>query len=160
MQQIALQKVHVAPLLGNAPLWIGGIDRFCQPVDQQGLLEPRVVGWAGDHMLPRPVSDHVFERRNDDIMPGLVVDPTCGSGTTAFVAEQWGRRWITIDTSRVSLPRARARIMEVVPRGAVVGPLQTCPARQDRAGRASFPGGIEERSLSRYSRRRGRNLRR
>jgi len=44
--------------------------------------------------------------------PGdLVLDPTCGSGTTAYVAEQWGRRWITIDTSRVSLALARSRIM-------------------------------------------------
>jgi adenine-specific DNA-methyltransferase len=44
--------------------------------------------------------------------PGdLVFDPTCGSGTTATVAEQWGRRWITIDTSRVALALARARIM-------------------------------------------------
>ncbi len=44
--------------------------------------------------------------------PGdLVLDPTCGSGTTAYVAEQWGRRWITMDTSRVSLALARARIM-------------------------------------------------
>ena len=44
--------------------------------------------------------------------PGdLVLDPTCGSGTTAVVAEQWGRRWITLDTSRVSLALARARLM-------------------------------------------------
>jgi len=44
--------------------------------------------------------------------PGdLMLDPTCGSGTTAYVAEQWGRRWITIDTSRVALALARARIM-------------------------------------------------
>lgn len=44
--------------------------------------------------------------------PGdLVVDPTCGSGTTAYVAEQWARRWITMDTSRVALALARARIM-------------------------------------------------
>ena len=44
--------------------------------------------------------------------PGdLVLDPTCGSGTTATVSEQWGRRWITIDTSRVALALARARIM-------------------------------------------------
>ena len=41
----------------------------------------------------------------------LVLDPTCGSGTTAYVAEQWGRRWITIDTSRVALALARVRIM-------------------------------------------------
>ena len=44
--------------------------------------------------------------------PGdLVLDPTCGSGTTAFVAEQWGRRWITTDTSRVALALARTRLM-------------------------------------------------
>ncbi len=44
--------------------------------------------------------------------PGdLVLDPTCGSGTTGYVSEQWGRRWITIDTSRVALALARARIM-------------------------------------------------
>ena len=45
--------------------------------------------------------------------PGdLVLDPTCGSGTTAYVAEEWGRRWITIDTSRVALALARTRLME------------------------------------------------
>jgi len=44
--------------------------------------------------------------------PGdLVLDPTCGSGTTAYVAEQWGRRWITIDTSRVALALARQRLL-------------------------------------------------
>jgi adenine-specific DNA-methyltransferase len=44
--------------------------------------------------------------------PGdLVLDPTCGSGTTAYVAEQWGRRWITIDTSRVAIAIARQRVM-------------------------------------------------
>ena len=44
--------------------------------------------------------------------PGdLCLDPTCGSGTTAYVAEQWGRRWITCDTSRVALALARTRLM-------------------------------------------------
>ena len=44
--------------------------------------------------------------------PGdLILDPTCGSGSTAYVAEQWGRRWITIDTSRVALTLARTRLM-------------------------------------------------
>jgi adenine-specific DNA-methyltransferase len=44
--------------------------------------------------------------------PGdLVLDPTCGAGTTAYVAEQWGRRWITIDTSRVAIALARQRLM-------------------------------------------------
>ena len=44
--------------------------------------------------------------------PGdLVFDPTCGSGTTAYVAEQWGRRWITCDTSRVAVTLAKSRLM-------------------------------------------------
>lgn len=44
--------------------------------------------------------------------PGdLGLDPTCGSGTTAYVAEQWGRRWITTDTSHVALTLARTRLM-------------------------------------------------
>src|SRR5690606_32941651 len=44
--------------------------------------------------------------------PGdLVFDPTCGSGTTAFVAEKWGRRWITCDTSRVALTLTKQRLM-------------------------------------------------
>ena len=44
--------------------------------------------------------------------PGdLVLDPTCGSGTTAYVAEQWGRRWITTDTSRIALNIAKTRLM-------------------------------------------------
>jgi adenine-specific DNA-methyltransferase len=47
--------------------------------------------------------------------PGdLVLDPTCGSGTTAYVAEQWGRRWITIDTSRIALNIAKQRLMTAV----------------------------------------------
>lgn len=47
--------------------------------------------------------------------PGdLIFDPTCGSGTTAYVAEQWGRRWITIDTSRIALNIAKQRIMSAV----------------------------------------------
>ena len=47
--------------------------------------------------------------------PGdLVLDPTCGSGTTAYVAEQWGRRWITIDTSRIALNIAKKRLTTAV----------------------------------------------
>ncbi len=47
--------------------------------------------------------------------PGdLVLDPTCGSGTTAYVAEQWGRRWITIDTSRIAIHIAKQRLMTAV----------------------------------------------
>ena len=44
--------------------------------------------------------------------PGdLVIDPTCGAGTTAFVCEKWGRRWITLDTSRISISIAKQRLV-------------------------------------------------
>ena len=68
---------------------------------------------ASDKTYVVQTSDSVIQRcilMTTD--PGdLVLDPTCGSGTTAYVAEQWGRRWITIDTSRVALTLARTRIM-------------------------------------------------
>ncbi len=71
------------------------------------------IGAAGDKRYVVETSTKIVERcllmASD---PGdLVLDPTCGSGTTAYVAEQWGRRWITVDTSRVALALARARIM-------------------------------------------------
>jgi adenine-specific DNA-methyltransferase len=70
-------------------------------------------GGASDQIYVVQTNERVVERcilmATD---PGdLVLDPTCGSGTLAYVAEQWGRRWITIDTSRVALALARARIM-------------------------------------------------
>jgi len=71
------------------------------------------AGFVGDKLYVVQTVTKIVERcilmATD---PGdLVLDPTCGSGTTATVAEQWGRRWITIDTSRVALALARARIM-------------------------------------------------
>ena len=72
-----------------------------------------IAGFSADKRYVVETSAKVIERcilMTTD--PGdLVLDPTCGSGTTAYVAEQWGRRWITIDTSRVALALARARIM-------------------------------------------------
>ena len=70
-------------------------------------------GGASDQVYVVQTNERIVERcllmATD---PGdLVLDPTCGSGTTAVVAEQWGRRWITLDTSRVALALARARIM-------------------------------------------------
>ena len=72
-----------------------------------------IAGWSENKVYVVQTARRVIERcvlmATD---PGdLVLDPTCGSGTTAYVAEQWGRRWITIDTSRVALALARARIM-------------------------------------------------
>lgn len=72
-----------------------------------------ISGYGADKIYIVQTSPKVIERcllMCTD--PGdLVLDPTCGSGTTAVVAEQWGRRWITIDTSRVALTLARQRIM-------------------------------------------------
>jgi len=72
-----------------------------------------VAGFASDKKYVVETSIKVSERcmlMTTD--PGdLVLDPTCGSGTTAHVAEQWGRRWIAIDTSRVALALARTRLM-------------------------------------------------
>lgn len=71
------------------------------------------TGGASDKRYVVETSPRIVERcvlMTTD--PGdLVLDPTCGSGTTAFVAEQWGRRWITIDTSRVAIALARSRLM-------------------------------------------------
>ena len=72
--------------------------------DTVGAREQRYVVETNDFVLQRCIL------MSTD--PGdLVLDPTCGSGTTAYVAEQWGRRWITVDTSRVALALARARVM-------------------------------------------------
>jgi len=72
-----------------------------------------IAGFASDKRYVVETSPKVVERclvMTTD--PGdLVLDPTCGSGTTAYVSEQWGRRWITIDASRVALTLARARLM-------------------------------------------------
>jgi adenine-specific DNA-methyltransferase len=72
-----------------------------------------IAGFASEKVYVVQTNSKVIERcilmASD---PGdLVLDPTCGSGTTAFVAEQWGRRWITTDTSRVALALARTRVM-------------------------------------------------
>jgi adenine-specific DNA-methyltransferase len=71
------------------------------------------IGGASDKRYVVETAPRIVERcilMTTD--PGdLVLDPTCGSGTTAYVAEQWGRRWITIDTSRVAIALARSRLM-------------------------------------------------
>jgi adenine-specific DNA-methyltransferase len=76
-------------------------------------LDTGKAGFASDKTYVVETNTSVIERcilMTTD--PGdLVLDPTCGSGTTAFVAEQFGRRWITMDTSRVAMTLARARIM-------------------------------------------------
>ena len=72
-----------------------------------------IAGFASDKLYVVQTSTKVVERcilMTTD--PGdLVLDPTCGSGTTAYCSEQWGRRWVTVDTSRVPLALARQRLL-------------------------------------------------
>jgi adenine-specific DNA-methyltransferase len=100
-------------LIGNTLRYVRFIDDF--PVFPLNNLwtDTAVAGFASDKKYVVETTLKVVERcllMTTD--PGdLVLDPTCGSGTTAYVAEQWGRRWITIDTSRVALALARTRLM-------------------------------------------------
>ncbi len=78
--------------------------------------DTQFAGFSSDKVYAVQTSTKVIQRcllMTTD--PGdLVFDPTCGSGTTAYVAEQWGRRWITCDTSRVAITIARQRLMTAV----------------------------------------------
>ncbi|HIJ54046.1 MAG TPA: site-specific DNA-methyltransferase [Planctomycetes bacterium] len=121
--------------LPNGQCWVTSEDKmkrlaFCRRLQVDGQL-PRFVLYHPDFPLKKltnpwldtaGASDKVYVvQTNPRIIercilmstdPGdLVLDPTCGGGTTAYVAEQWGRRWITIDTSRVALALARTRLM-------------------------------------------------
>lgn len=83
--------------------------------------------------------------------PGdLVLDPTCGSGTTAYAAEEWGRRWITIDTSRVALALARARIM-----GARYPYYLLADSREGQVQEAKLSGRVPSEALVRGNVRQG-----
>jgi len=95
---------------GNTPRYVRFLDDF--PVVELTNIWSDLMG-SDDRVYVVQTGTKVIERcmlMTTD--PGdLVLDPTCGSGTTAYVAEQWGRRWITTDTSRVALTLARTRIM-------------------------------------------------
>ncbi|TXG75864.1 site-specific DNA-methyltransferase [Candidatus Dojkabacteria bacterium] len=111
MQTLIEQKRIIAP--GNLPNYVRFFDDF--PVQELHNL------WDDTHGASNPV--YVVQTSNKVLQrcilmctdPGdLVLDPTCGSGTTAYVAEQWGRRWITVDTSRVAIQLAKQRILTSV----------------------------------------------
>jgi adenine-specific DNA-methyltransferase len=116
--------------------WISNSDaltrlKYANRIERQGKTNLRYCYFLDDYPLKKIFSvwDDTIGSRNSIYVvqtslnvvqrcilmttdPGdLVLDPTCGSGTTAAVAEQWGRRWITIDTSRVALALARTRLM-------------------------------------------------
>jgi adenine-specific DNA-methyltransferase len=111
MRELLRQKRVV--LVGNTPSYVRYFDDF--PVQAiNSLWEDTVIaGFSDPKVYVVQTSTKIVERcllMTTD--PGdLVIDPTCGSGTTAYVAEQWGRRWITIDTSRVPLALARQRLL-------------------------------------------------
>ena len=87
-------------------------ERSISPINSR-WLDTQMGAFANEKVYVVQTPTTVIERcMQMATNPGdLVLDPTCGSGTTAYVSEQWGRRWITIDTSRVALALARVRIM-------------------------------------------------
>ncbi|MFN7305002.1 MAG: DNA methyltransferase, partial [Acetobacteraceae bacterium] len=98
---------------GDTVSYVRFLDDFSTTTINDVWLDTVIAGFASDKVYVVQTGTKVVERcmlMTTD--PGdLVLDPTCGSGTTAFVAEQWGRRWITTDTSRVALALARTRLM-------------------------------------------------
>jgi len=105
-----LKKANRIFTMGNTPFWVQYF-KDLSTIDLDNVWQDTRGELAKSYVVQ--TSSKVVERcilMTTD--PGdLVIDPTCGSATTAYVAEQWGRRWITMDTSRVALALARARIM-------------------------------------------------
>ena len=99
---------------GNTPNYIRFVSDYPVVEYTDQWLDTAIAGFSGDKKrfvveTPPRVIQRCILMTTD---PGdLVLDPTCGSGTTAYVAEHWGRRWITIDTSRVAIALARQRIL-------------------------------------------------
>jgi len=95
---------------GNTPRFIRFLDDF--RVSEVTNIWVDVMG-TDDKLYTVQTNSKIIERcllMTTD--PGdLVLDPTCGSGTTAYVSEKWGRRWVTMDTSRVALALTRTRLM-------------------------------------------------
>jgi adenine-specific DNA-methyltransferase len=108
-----IEHAHRLAVFGSGLSFIRYLSDFpYQPISDV-WDDTRSGGFGDDKIYAVQTNTKVIERcllMTTD--PGdLVLDPTCGSGTTAYVAEQWGRRWITIDTSRVALALARTRLM-------------------------------------------------
>ncbi|MGD9896065.1 MAG: site-specific DNA-methyltransferase [Candidatus Methylacidiphilaceae bacterium] len=113
----ALASMNRLVVLGNTLRWKQYDEDFALTPVKALWLDTMPSGFARESSIyVVQTSAKVIERcllMTTD--PGdLVFDPTCGSGTTAYVAEQWGRRWITCDTSRVALTLARQRLMTAV----------------------------------------------
>lgn len=114
--KIGMQRLALAGRLifrANSVAYKRYINDFAAYPLNNTWTDTGIAGRPGDKIYVVQTSPKILERAilmTTD--PGdLVIDPTCGSGTTATVAEQWGRRWIAIDTSRVALALARTRLM-------------------------------------------------
>ena len=98
---------------GNRPRFIHYLDDYSVSQQTNNWLDTRLSSFSDEKQYVVQTGTKVIERcllMTTD--PGdLVLDPTCGSGTTAYVAEKWGRRWIAIDTSRVAVTIARQRLL-------------------------------------------------
>ena len=114
--QVGMSRLHSAERLcasGDTLGYVRYLDDFAYKPINNVWDDTRQSGFGDKKVYVVQTTPTVVERcmlMTTD--PGdLVLDPTCGSGTTAYVAEQWGRRWITIDTSRVALALAKHRLM-------------------------------------------------
>ncbi|MEK7761234.1 MAG: site-specific DNA-methyltransferase [Nitrospirota bacterium] len=108
-----LAHAHRLQAIGNTLRYVRFFDDFVVSPLSNVWIDTTIAGFGDPKVYVVQTTTKVVQRcllMTTD--PGdLVFDPTCGSGTTAFVAEQWGRRWITCDTSRVALALARTRLM-------------------------------------------------
>ena len=108
-----LKQAHRIIRVGNTPRYVRYFDDAPSFPVGSGWTDTGISGFGAEKEYV--VQTHPLVVQRCMLMttdPGdLVLDPTCGSGTTAFVAEQWGRRWITIDTSRVALTLAKHRLL-------------------------------------------------
>lgn len=114
--QSGMQRLKCAARLattGTGLYYVRYFEDFAAFPENNVWGDTGIAGFASEKRYVVETSEKVVQRCINMLSdPGdLILDPTCGSGTTAYVAEQWGRRWITIDTSRVALALARARIM-------------------------------------------------
>lgn len=107
---IAARRLHITE---NGIYYVRFTDDFPFTAMSNFWTDTSTGGYAEEKTYVVQTGKKVIERCIQMVTdPGdLILDPTCGSGTSAVVAEQWGRRWITIDTSRVALALARTRLM-------------------------------------------------
>lgn len=149
-----MQRLKLAGRLGvrgKTLRYVRYLDDF-PAVAISNVWDDTTTGFGADKVYVVQTSPKIIERcmlmATD---PGdLVLDPTCGSGTTAYVAEQWGRRWITIDSSRVAIALARHRLM-----GAKYPAYLLTDSPEGKTKEAELSPQPLDRSPSKYDIRRG-----